>query len=77
MFNSSPQNTLEEDDKPTVIMTTIDDNQGSLYNHLEKIEEHLIELLATKDKYKIKQMKVGKWKRNEISHLCDKLGCDV
>ena len=75
MFNSSPQNLLEEDDKPTAVMTTINDSQGSLYKHLEKIEEHLIELLATKDK--IKQMKVWKWKKSEICHLCDKLGCDV
>ena len=58
MFNSSPQKIKEEDDKPTAVMTSIDDSQGSLYKHLEKIEEHLIELLATKDK--IKQMKVGK-----------------
>ena len=58
MFNSSPQNIKEEDDKPTAAMTTIDDSQGS--KHLEKIEEHLIDLIATKDKYKIKQMKVGK-----------------
>ena len=60
MFTSSPQNMVEADDKPTVMMTTINDSQGSLYKHLEKIEEHLIELLATKDKYIIKQMKVGK-----------------
>ena len=67
MFNSSPQNIKEEHDKPTAAMTTIDDSQGSLYKHLEKIEEHLIELLATKDKYIIKQMKVGKWNKNEIN----------
>ena len=58
-------------------MSTIDDSQGSLYKHLEKIEEHLIELLATKDKYKIQQIKVGKWKKNKICHLWYELGCDM
>ena len=60
MFNSSPQNKLEEDDKPAAVMTTIDDSQGSLYNYLEKIEEHLIELLANIDKHKL-----NRWKKKK------------
>ena len=43
---------IEKDDKPTVMMTTIN---GTLYNRLEKIEEHLIDLLATKDRNKLKR----------------------
>ena len=53
-------NMVEENDKPTAMMTSIDGCQGSLYNYLERIEEHLIELLATEDKHKYKEMKVGK-----------------